>query len=154
MCSINPNRNILQSLITWLGSLVVIICIYTSPESAKSSDTESSGNNTAQPAFNPTLTPTADWLPKPGENPAAQAKDPSAMKPYTEKIPGTDVKFDMVPIPGGTFNMGSPENQSGRNSDEGPQHKVKIEPFWMGKCEVTWQEYELWGLGLDISAAS
>jgi len=26
---------------------------------------------------------------------------------------------------------------------------VKINPFWMGKCEVTWDEYELWGLGLD-----
>ena len=27
--------------------------------------------------------------------------------------------------------------------DEGPQHKVKISPFWMGRCEVTWNEFEM-----------
>ena len=65
------------------------------------------------------------------------------MKPYEVTIPGTTVKFTMVPIPGGEFVMGSPESEEGRNADEGPQHKVKIEPFWMGKFEVTWDEYEL-----------
>ena len=55
----------------------------------------------------------------------------------------------MVPIPGGTFKMGSPASEKDRKDDEGPQVEVKIEPFWMGKCEVTWDEYELWGLGLD-----
>ena len=35
------------------------------------------------------------------------------MKPYTEEIPATDVKFDMVPIPGGTFTMGSPDEREG-----------------------------------------
>jgi formylglycine-generating enzyme required for sulfatase activity len=48
-----------------------------------------------------------------------------------------------VPIPGGEFLMGSPAREASRNADEGPQHKVKIEPFWMEKCEVTWNEYEL-----------
>jgi formylglycine-generating enzyme required for sulfatase activity/mono/diheme cytochrome c family protein len=65
------------------------------------------------------------------------------MKPYEVTIPGTDVKFKMVPVPGGEFVMGSPEGEPGRKPDEGPQHKVKIEPFWMGTCEVTWNEYEL-----------
>ena len=49
----------------------------------------------------------------------------------------------MVPIPGGEFVMGSPDTEKGRKPDEGPQHKVKISPFWMGQCEVTWNEYEL-----------
>jgi formylglycine-generating enzyme required for sulfatase activity len=48
-----------------------------------------------------------------------------------------------VPIPGGEFLMGSPDNEKGRKPDEGPQHKVKIEPFWMGAFEITWNEYEL-----------
>jgi formylglycine-generating enzyme required for sulfatase activity len=65
------------------------------------------------------------------------------MKPYTNTIPGTRVSFAMVPIPGGEFLMGSPDNQPNRKPDEGPQHKVKISPFWMGQCEVTWNEYEL-----------
>ena len=65
------------------------------------------------------------------------------MKPYKVTIPGSDVTFEMVPIPGGEFVMGSPEGEPGRDPDEGPQHKVRIDPFWMAKCEITWNEYEL-----------
>jgi formylglycine-generating enzyme required for sulfatase activity len=65
------------------------------------------------------------------------------MKPYTNTIPGTQVTFAMVPIRGGEFVMGSPQNEAGRQADEGPLHKVKISPFWMGTCEVTWDEFEL-----------
>ncbi|MCX6930231.1 MAG: formylglycine-generating enzyme family protein [Verrucomicrobia bacterium] len=67
----------------------------------------------------------------------------SEMTAYTNTIPGTRVSFVMVPITGGEFAMGSPEAEPGRKPDEGPQHKVKISPFWMGRCEVTWNEYEL-----------
>ena len=67
----------------------------------------------------------------------------SDMKVYTNAIPGTGVTFAMVPIPGGEFVMGSPDTEPGRKPDEGPQHKVKISSFWMGQCEVTWNEYEL-----------
>ena len=67
----------------------------------------------------------------------------SDMKPYTNTITGTRVSFAMVPIPGGEYVMGSPDTEPGRKPDEGPQHKVKISPFWMGRCEVTWNEYEL-----------
>ncbi len=28
--------------------------------------------------------------------------------------------------------------------------KVKIAPFWMGKCEVSWDEYDVWSYNLDI----
>ncbi|MBN1908883.1 MAG: SUMF1/EgtB/PvdO family nonheme iron enzyme [Pirellulales bacterium] len=87
---------------------------------------------------------------KPRPEPAtANATSQAEMKAYTEKIPGTDVSFDMVPIPGGTFVMGSPEKEKKRNEDEGPQHEVAVEPFWMGKCEVTWDEYDLWATKLD-----
>jgi formylglycine-generating enzyme required for sulfatase activity len=65
------------------------------------------------------------------------------MKAYTNTIAGTRVNFAMVPIPGGEFVMGSPDTEPGRKPDEGPQHKVKISPFWMGQCQVTWNEYEL-----------
>jgi formylglycine-generating enzyme required for sulfatase activity len=63
------------------------------------------------------------------------------MVPYTATIPGTEVEFEMVPIAGGTFKMGSPESEKGRKPDEGPQFEVTIEPFWMGKFEITWAEY-------------
>jgi formylglycine-generating enzyme required for sulfatase activity len=71
-------------------------------------------------------------------------KSEADLKPYTAKIPDTSVSFDMVPIKGGEFTMGSPDSEKGRKKDEGPQHKVAISPFWMGKCEVTWNEFELW----------
>ena len=89
------------------------------------------------------------WLLKPFEAPASEAKTESDMKSYREVIPGTEVSFEMKPIPGGTFTMGSPPDEEGRAEDEGPQVEVSLEPFWMGKCEVTWDEFELWMIGLD-----
>ena len=51
--------------------------------------------------------------------------------------------YDLVAIQGGEFLMGSPAQEKNRKADEGPQHKVKIEPFWMGKYEVIWDFYDL-----------
>lgn len=70
-------------------------------------------------------------------------RDPADMRPYTNTIPGTQVTYVMIPVPGGEFEMGSPDHEPGRKPDEGPRHKVKISPFWIGKFEVTWNEYEL-----------
>ncbi|BDS07045.1 hypothetical protein NT6N_20850 [Oceaniferula spumae] len=73
---------------------------------------------------------------------AAEEKG-AEMKAYTETAPeAEDAEFEMLPIPGGTFTMGSPEAEKGRTADEGPQRKIKIEPFWMGKVEVTWDLYQ------------
>ena len=84
------------------------------------------------------------------ERQAASAQTAPEMKPYTETIPGTEVKFDMTPIPGGAFVMGSPDSEPGRAPDEGPQHEVTIRPFWMGVHEVTWDEYDLFAFSLDL----
>lgn len=64
------------------------------------------------------------------------------MVPFTVTIPNTEISYEMIPIPGGTVLMGSPESEEGRSELEGPQVKVKVEPFWMGKHEVTWAEYK------------
>jgi formylglycine-generating enzyme required for sulfatase activity len=80
----------------------------------------------------------------------AQTVPKDKFEGYTETIHGTDIKFDMVPIKGGTFKMGSSENESKRNEDEGPVRTVKIEPFWMGKHEVTWDEFDEFAFSLDI----
>lgn len=82
-------------------------------------------------------------------NPAAEAKTEAEMKSYKEPIPGGEVSFEMVPIKGGIFDQGSPKDEAGRADDEGPSHKVKIDPFWMGKFEVTWDEYDVWSFDLD-----
>ncbi len=88
------------------------------------------------------LVPTSAQEPAP-----ASAAD---MKPYVETISGTDLKFELVPIPGGEFLMGSPDDEENRGEDESPQHPVKIAPFWMGKHEVTWDEYDQFAFSLDV----
>jgi formylglycine-generating enzyme required for sulfatase activity len=85
--------------------------------------------------------------------PQASAAAPE-MQPYTESISGTSVTFDMVPIPGGTFTMGSPATEAHREADEGPQHPVNIRPFWMGKTEVTWNEYDRFAFALRINKSA
>jgi len=70
------------------------------------------------------------------------AKEQTAFEPYVGTIPKTGAKYTMVPISGGSFTMGSPDDEPGRQDNEGPQQQVSVDPFWMGKYEVTWDEYE------------
>ncbi len=76
---------------------------------------------------------------------ATKEKAEGEMKNYESTIPLSGVKFDMVAIKGGEFMMGSPDSEKERADDEGPQRKVSIAPFWMGKYEVTWNMYEPYG---------
>src|SRR4051812_5205303 len=56
------------------------------------------------------------------------ARKPAA---YKVTIPNTTVSYEVVPIPAGELTMGP------------PQHKVKLDAFWMQAHEVTWDEYRL-----------
>nr|WP_293161328.1 formylglycine-generating enzyme family protein [Okeania sp. SIO2C9] len=49
----------------------------------------------------------------------------------------------MVYIPGGSFTMGSPDNEEGREKNEGPQHEVTLQPFYMSKYPITQQQYQV-----------
>lgn len=75
------------------------------------------------------------------------------MVPYEETIPGSDVVFRMIPIPGGTFRMGSPPDEEGRDEHEGPAFDVRVEPFWMARCEVTWREYRCYMAACNLFKA-
>lgn len=72
----------------------------------------------------------------------SKEKTEAEMKEYESSIPKTGAPYSMVVIKSGEFSMGSPEAEAGRSDDEGPQVKKTIKPFWMGKYEVTWDEYE------------
>ena len=68
---------------------------------------------------------------------SAQAGKPTA---YTETVKTanvTEISFKMVPIPGGTFTMGSPQGEPDRKDDEEPQHKVRLDPFYLCSTETT-----------------
>ena len=55
---------------------------------------------------------------------------------------GNDVKLEMLLIPAGKFKMGSPESEKGRDADE-TQHEVTLtKPYYMGKYEVTQEQWE------------
>ncbi len=83
--------------------------------------------------------------------PNSAAANEAEMKPYAELIEHTSEKIQMLPIHGGSFLMGSPATEAGREESEGPQHEVKISPFWMGKYEITWDQYDVWMEDLDIA---
>src|SRR5262245_41018858 len=85
---------------------------------------------------------------------AVTAVQPGSPAPYTETIPGTKVSFEMIGIAGGHYAMGSPDTEKGRARTEGPQHDVELRPFWIGKTEVTWDEYDLFAFSLDIESPS
>ena len=55
---------------------------------------------------------------------------------------GNDVKLEMVLVPAGKFMMGSPASEKGRGNNE-TQHEVTLtKPFYMGKYEVTQEQWE------------
>ncbi|MFM7370705.1 MAG: SUMF1/EgtB/PvdO family nonheme iron enzyme, partial [Sphaerospermopsis kisseleviana] len=60
---------------------------------------------------------------------------------FTEDL-GNGVTLEMAAIPGGTFLMGSPEDEKGRYPSESPQHEVTVPDFFMGKYPVTQAQYQ------------
>ena len=58
---------------------------------------------------------------------------------YKVTIPNTTVTYGMAPVPAGEFLMGSAD--PGAGADEQPQHKVRLDAFWMQTHEVTWDSY-------------
>lgn len=66
------------------------------------------------------------------QTPEVSAQTVTSFTEYTAEIPDSDQSIEMVPVPGGTYNMG-PIN--------GSMHEVSVDSFWIGKYEITWNEY-------------
>jgi len=79
---------------------------------------------------------------KPDEGPFVDLGDGRYMVPYTQRIPGTDIRFEMIPVPGGKFTFGSPANQPSHRDDEGPTVELSASPMWVAKTEVRWDMYK------------
>jgi len=61
-----------------------------------------------------------------------------ALGPTTRTVDlGAGVALELMRVPGGEFLMGSTEGAA----DERPVTHVKVAPFWMGKCEVTNEQF-------------
>lgn len=49
----------------------------------------------------------------------------------------------MIVLPAGSFTMGSPASEPGRDANEGPQHRVTMaRPFAVGRFELTFDEWD------------
>lgn len=52
------------------------------------------------------------------------------------------IEASMVSIPGGTYLMGSPSSEPQRLDSEGPQQRLTIPTFLMGKTTVTFEQWD------------
>ncbi len=75
----------------------------------------------------------------------------SVLEERSVVLPG-GVAMRFAKIPPGEFMMGSPESEAGRQKDESPQHRVRVErAFWLGVYEVTQAQWRA-VMGSDPSA--
>jgi formylglycine-generating enzyme required for sulfatase activity len=59
---------------------------------------------------------------------AQPAAEGAKLEPFTETLPGSVVKVQMLPIPGGTLKIGGKE--------------VTVKPFWMARTETPWEAFD------------
>lgn len=67
--------------------------------------------------------------------------DRGFMVPYTTTIPGTDIEFRMVPVPGGVAEIGAASAEEDAEQPTSSPRKVQLAPYWIAEHEVTWDEY-------------
>ncbi|MET1112273.1 MAG: formylglycine-generating enzyme family protein [Allosphingosinicella sp.] len=67
-------------------------------------------------------------------------------KPGNVPSPGRDGSEawypEMVAIAGGSFEIGSPDDEPGRNANEGPLQRIELRPFLIGRYPVTFAQYD------------
>lgn len=60
-----------------------------------------------------------------------------AQEPYTERIAGTTVSLEMVPVPAGRVTLALTGEE------------VAVGPFWIARTELLWDAYDVWVFGMD-----
>ncbi|MBI1399964.1 SUMF1/EgtB/PvdO family nonheme iron enzyme [Hyphomonas sp.] len=141
-----PPKKSGSSLPLVLGGLVAIVLAgWVIANLIPSDDTAADDAALTADAADAPAAPEAPALPEPevietaATETAAPAVDvPAEPEPEPEPVaPVCDVCPAMVSLPGGTFSMGSPATESGREPIEGPVHDVTVKPFAISKTEIT-----------------
>ena len=72
-------------------------------------------------------------------------RTPNTVQCFTEPLEGLGeaIPLDMVLVPGGTFTMGSPPDESEREDTEGPEHTVSVPSFFMGRYPITQAQWRI-----------
>lgn len=81
----------------------------------------------------------------------SQVVSDTSFQKYEQVITGSGVKFQMVPVPAGSFQMGSPAVDKMKKVDETPSRTISLGAFWMGAYEVTHDEYNLFFSDISLS---
>ncbi len=69
----------------------------------------------------------------------------SRTQAFVQKVDG--LALTLLRIPAGSFLMGSPDNETDRFGDEGPQHQVQLQEFLLARTPITqaqWREVAGW----------
>jgi formylglycine-generating enzyme required for sulfatase activity len=75
------------------------------------------------------------------EGSAGDARSVSPLDVFRDRLKDGSEGPAMIALPGGCFEMGSPGGEPGREDDE-RQHEVCVDPFAIGRTEVTFDEYD------------
>ncbi len=60
---------------------------------------------------------------------------------FAEKVEGAEA-IELVQLPGGEYTMGVPELEPESQPEEGPPHTVKLQPFFIGRREITQEQWK------------
>ncbi|MFM7514156.1 MAG: SUMF1/EgtB/PvdO family nonheme iron enzyme, partial [Cyanobium sp.] len=72
-----------------------------------------------------------------------ELKTQPLLVPGAQENVGGGVNLPLVPIPPGSFLMGSPDVEPERRDSEGPRHPVTLEGFWMGQTPITQAQWRV-----------
>jgi formylglycine-generating enzyme required for sulfatase activity len=100
----------------------------------QAADLKKWNNDASLPQFKACIDAISAFVPKP-VNPTLVPYDVS-VTPVVQNVADENLPENFVLIKGGTFSMGSPENEVERHKDE-TQHEVKLSDFAMCKYAVT-----------------
>ncbi|MFN0085906.1 MAG: SUMF1/EgtB/PvdO family nonheme iron enzyme [Blastocatellia bacterium] len=94
------------------------------------------------PRPSPSPSPTQTPLPVGRAGPTQTVMVPMGTPGPEQSKPVQQIRIEMVPLPGGTFLMGSVRDESLNYDIESPQHRVTVSPFLIGKYEVTQAQWK------------
>ena len=119
------------------GGLVAVAAVIVPKISGEDKEQSSTLENTTSSTTETNTSP----APETTTTPTPETTTNEQANSFEEDL-GNGITLEMVKIPGGKFTMGSPEDEEGRDEDEGPQRDVNVPAFFMGKFEVTQEQYE------------
>ncbi len=94
------------------------------------------------PTPTPTPIPIPDFTPTPTPTPISEPLEETITVEISD-LASQATPLEMVLIPSGDFQMGSPENEMERESNEGPVHSVTLTyPFYISRYEITQAQWE------------